>query len=950
MKKLLLLVSLFFIVLLLGTTVHATQESTTLSEQITLTTQSEAQPDTSTTESVTHTTESTTEATTQDATETTTEASSESTTETTEAESELSTVPSTEPSANPSENEKEIEDIVSLDGKTIMIVGNSMVYYGNCVILGNQGQEDFGYFYQLIASNGENATVIDHTYPGKKLDYIYEKYLVNLDPEELKKVDYLVLSEGNQYNDDLVGTCEKILSLFPETTKFRFLRQPNMFDVDDEELYLPILIEGVEKLRAAGYAVVDWGKLVRDIFTGEVAVPGATIEFMRTSFMKENKGYTNLTGTAVHQGAYGDRNHQNPLSGYITAQMLYTSITNRSAVFSDYSFCSDKRIHHYFDLLEFERVHYTGEAKTNFRQIFASAPDMLGLQKLIDIYVAKEGRHPLTIQNGKKATCTENGITTGSYCAVCGKIVRAQEIIEATGEHELVFLKGKAETCTEDGLSDGITCNKCDLVIKAQQVIPARRHTLLKHTTPATTLNDGEIKYICKFCNEVTSVEAISAVASISLSRKSYTYNGKAHKPTVTIVDKKGNTLKKNTDYTLTIEDGCILPGKYNIKVTYKGKYSGKQDVSYTIKPETVTKISAKSTSSQITLKWDTVKGATGYRVYGYNSTKKSYEHIASVTSGTTHTVFKLKPATLYKFKVRAYVKDEDVIWAEYSKEFTTSTLPDTAKKISATQTTSSITLKWSAVTGANAYRIYKYDSKKKAFVSIAYVKKGTAYTVKNLSAGTVYKFKIRAYADMSCGKFIGALSKEFATSTKPAKVTKIAAESTATSIKLTWKSVKGATAYRVYRYDEEKKSYVSIAYVTKATSYTVKKLSPAFEYKFRIRAYADLSCGRFIGELSDVFSTNTLPDTPVFKAESTSAGSVRLTWKDVGKEDGYEIFYSLNKTKNFKKYSTLKANKLETVVKNLENSKTYYFRVRAYKNIDGKMVYSNYNTVSVKV
>lgn len=284
---------------------------------------------------------------------------------------------------------KENEGIISLDGKTVMIVGNSMVFFGNCVIYGGQGEEDYGYFYQLINSNGEKARVIDHTYPGKKLDLIYEDHLVNIDPRELEKVDYLVLSEGNQFNDDLVGTCEKILALFPEKTEFRFLRQPNMFE-EDPLLNMPSLIEGVEKLRKAGYEVVDWGKLIRDIFTGEVEVPGATLPFSRTTFMKENRGYINETGTAMMQGGRGDRNHQNPLSGYITAQMLYTSITNRPAVTCDYSFCGDTDIHIYFDLAEFERVHYNGKEKTNFRQVFESEEDMRGLQELMDQYVAKE--------------------------------------------------------------------------------------------------------------------------------------------------------------------------------------------------------------------------------------------------------------------------------------------------------------------------------------------------------------------------------------------------------------------------------------------------------------------------------------------------------------------------------------------------------------------------------
>ncbi len=277
-----------------------------------------------------------------------------------------------------------VNNIVSLDGKKIMIVGNSMAYYGNCVIFGNQGEKDEGYFYQLIKQNGENATVIDHTYSGKKLDYIYEHYISKLSESE-RDVDYLVLSEGNQYNDNLLGTVEKYLKLFPKDTEFRFLRQPMMFESD-----LTCLLEGVKDLRDNGYIVVDWGQLVYDIYHNGKSVPNSTLTFNRESFMKENLGYKNGKGKVHGSGNRGDRNHENLLSGYITAQMLYSSITNRPAVNTDCSFCYDTSIHPYFDIDTFAMVHYTDPLHpTNFNEIFRSEKDMLGLQLLIDEYLKK---------------------------------------------------------------------------------------------------------------------------------------------------------------------------------------------------------------------------------------------------------------------------------------------------------------------------------------------------------------------------------------------------------------------------------------------------------------------------------------------------------------------------------------------------------------------------------
>lgn len=850
----------------------------------------------------------------------------------------------------PVEPEKPVEDVVSLDGKTVLIVGNSMVYYGNCVLLGDQGKADHGYFYQLIASNGEEATVIDHTYPGKKLEYIYENYLIKLDPEECAKVDYLVLSEGNQYNDDLVGTCEKIIALFPNIEGFRFLRQPNMFDVDDEDLYLPVLIEQVEKLKEAGYEVVDWGKLVRDIFTGAVEVPGATLPFERTTFMKENKGYKNAAGTAVSQGNSGDRNHQNPLSGYITAQMLYTSLTNRSAVFSDYSFCGDKSISIYMDLPEFARVHYTGEKKTNFCEIFASAQDMLGLQKLIDIYVAKEGRHPLTVQKGVEATCTSKGLTQGSYCSLCGKVASTQQVIESLGEHELVFHKGKEETCTEDGLTDGITCKNCSEIIKPQEKIPARVHSGIVEITAATTSADGLVKSSCKYCGEVLINQQVSRVKSISISESSYIYDGTEHKPTVTVIDCNGNALADGTDYTVGYEAGRIQPGKYTVKVTLKGNYSGVHRRYFTVTPKAVATLEAESTSDSITISWPAADGAAYYRIYALNEKTGAFEFYASATEGTSFTATGLSSGKEYSFKVRSVVKDEDAILSAYSPECKTATKPAAVTQISAAQTDSSITLSWKGVDGANAYRVYRYKEETNSYKSVAYVKDTTSYEVKKLSAGTVYKFKIRAYIENGTDKLTGALSKELRTATKPSVTKKITATQTTASIKLSWKSVKGATAYRVYRYDSKTKTYKSVAYVKGATSYELKSLSAGKTYKFRIRAYADIDCGKFIGAQSEVFVTSTKPDTPAVKAVYSSKGKVTLTWKDVGGETKYQIYYSRKGSGSYKLYSELDANSKKATVTSLKSGKTYNFRVRACRTNDGGTVKGGYKTVSVKV
>ena len=77
---------------------------------------------------------------------------------------------------------------------------------------------------------------------------------------------------------------------------------------------------------------------------------------------------------------------------------------------------------------------------------------------------------------GKEATCTENGLTTGSKCGICGEVLIAQQIITAKGHTEVVD-KAVAATCTEGGLTEGKHCDLCGEVLVSQQVIPAVGHT-----------------------------------------------------------------------------------------------------------------------------------------------------------------------------------------------------------------------------------------------------------------------------------------------------------------------------------------------------------------------------------------------------------------------------------------------------------------------------------------
>ena len=83
--------------------------------------------------------------------------------------------------------------------------------------------------------------------------------------------------------------------------------------------------------------------------------------------------------------------------------------------------------------------------------------------------------HKVVVDQGKKATCTEDGLTEGKHCSVCNEVIKKQEVIPATG-HKVVVDQAKEATCTNTGLTEGIHCSICNKIIKKQGIIPALGH------------------------------------------------------------------------------------------------------------------------------------------------------------------------------------------------------------------------------------------------------------------------------------------------------------------------------------------------------------------------------------------------------------------------------------------------------------------------------------------
>lgn len=276
-----------------------------------------------------------------------------------------------------------------------------------------------------------------------------------------------------------------------------------------------------------------------------------------------------------------------------------------------------------------------------------------------------------------------------------------------------------------------------------------------------------------------------------------------------------------------------------------------------------------------------------------------------------------------------------------------TITMPTAQAKITSYSSTSA-TLSLGGATSDLGYAVYKVDASGK-YIHLANTSKST-YTVSALTPGTGYKFAVRVYAkDNSAKAHYGSYSTAVACTTKPSSSFTLKSSSTSSTITLNWTKAKGATGYRIFRYDSASKSYVKVKDVT-SNSYTFKKLKNATTYKYAVKAYTKRQDGKTIwGENLVKITAATAPAKTNITSLKFSGGKVTLKWKNISGESGYQVYYSTKKNSGYKLLATTKANTAK-VTKKLASGKTYYFKVRAYKTVSGKTVYGEFSAVkSVK-
>ncbi|MGI6768796.1 MAG: bacterial Ig-like domain-containing protein, partial [Bacilli bacterium] len=129
-----------------------------------------------------------------------------------------------------------------------------------------------------------------------------------------------------------------------------------------------------------------------------------------------------------------------------------------------------------------------------------------------------------SIGEAQEPTCTEDGITAGEKCTICGYVFAEQEVIQKLG-HSMTKTEAKAATCLEEGNNAYYTCSRCDKVFRDEEgtqettieaeTIPALGHDvteiIIANPPVKTTYKVGErfdpagmvVKGVCSRCGHI---------------------------------------------------------------------------------------------------------------------------------------------------------------------------------------------------------------------------------------------------------------------------------------------------------------------------------------------------------------------------------------------------------------------------------------------------------------
>lgn len=412
--------------------------------------------------------------------------------------------------------------------------------------------------------------------------------------------------------------------------------------------------------------------------------------------------------------------------------------------------------------------------------------------------------------------------------------------------------------------------------------------------------------------DKVTSGKTVTFVDSVPSNNKNYTYKVCAY----------------NTS------NGTEGVGANSVIMSAKAIAKGK-----------ITAIIARN-SKTLEIQWKQVKGAEGYEIARSTKADGTYKVIGTVSGGGTlsYQDKKVKAEKTYYYKVQAInsangQKGEGGFSAVVSGKTIASA--EIASVKSKNETT--IEIKWNKVASASGYKVKRSTSKSGTYKVIKTIdsKDTTSYQDKKVTKGKTYYYKIETLVNNNGKTGSSGESKAVKGKTVAKPVISYVVSSGSKTLEIGWNSVSGAWGYRVKRSTSKSGTYETIATLEGAdkTTYKDKKATTGKTYYYKVEAINKVNGDKGYSGNSKAVSGKTLATVSLSSVEAEDSKTINLTWKKVSGASGYEIYRSTSKNGKYKQVAKVSGGRKTSYKdKTVSAGKTYYYKVRAYKNSDGKI------------
>ena len=516
--------------------------------------------------------------------------------------------------------------------------------------------------------------------------------------------------------------------------------------------------------------------------------------------------------------------------------------------------------------------------------------------------------HSIVTDTAVEAGCEDTGLTEGKHCGVCGKVLVAQEVIEATGHTEVIDA-AVAPDCTNSGLTEGKYCSVCNKVLKAQDTVAALGHSYEAVVTDPTCTEEGYTTHTCATCSdsytepgaaklghnmgewvvtedptcsepgskERSCLRGCGHIETESISSSGHSYNGTVTAPTCTadgyttyVCEHCGDSytepgtakLGHNMgEWVVTEDPTCSEPGSKE-RSCLRG--CGLIETA-TVKP------SGHSYNGSVTAPTCT---ADGYITY-------VCEHC-----GDSH----IEPgAALLGHDMGQWVADGALERRDCSRcdhYDTRAIIPEApAIKVANVASSGKPKITWNKVDGATKYKVYRSTDGGETY-SLLSTTSGTSLTNTSTTAGSKYYYYVTA-VNVN-GVESGKSNVVNSVCDLPAPTVKIAVVASTGKLKLTWDKIDGAKNYSVYRSTDGGETY-SLLSTTTGTSLTNTSATAGNMYYYKVKANHTNSSATSAYS-SVVKGTCDLP-RPTASVALNSSGKPVVTWEKVSGATKYTVY-----------------------------------------------------------